>query len=287
MYKIPVYKVLSIIAIIGLLTAVGACRSTKNIRKVMATPASHPDTTGTAAKVAAAPVRDLHADSLQVIRTTLQQLDRNRIDFQTFSAHMKVHYEESDGKDYHLSAYIHMKKDSVIWLEVEIGLGIPGFRMLITPDSVKILDKLKKIARLRSVNYLRDQVHLPVDFKALQDLLIGNPVFLDTNNILFYKTEPGGISLNSIGSIFRNYLTLNNDRTMQHMKLDDINPAKVGDGDMVYGDYDNSGPVPFSRYRRISVVTKSKVDIEIEYSKVRFNDVLSYTFSIPKNYKRR
>jgi hypothetical protein len=126
-----------------------------------------------------------------------------------------------------------------------------------------------------------------LDFRTLQDLLIGNPIFLDTAGILYYKNEPAGISLYSIGAVFRNYLTLNNDRTLAHSKLDDTDPLDVRSGDMIYGDYDHSGPVPFAAYRRISIVTKAKVDIEITYSKPRFNEVLSYNFTVPKNYKRR
>jgi hypothetical protein len=293
MYKLPLYQFLTkasgaalalLIILAGL--AVG-CRSTKTIRKVMATPIAHPDTTGAAARIAAAPVRDVHADSMAVIAQTLGQLTKNRIDFQTFSAHMHVHYEESDGKDNEFNAVIHLQKDSIIWVSINFALGIEAFRILITPDSVKVIDKIKKIARLRSVSALKDEVHLPMDFKTLQDLLIGNPIFLDTTHILYYKTEPKGISLFSIGAIFRNYLTLNTDRTLQHSKLDDNDPLQVRSGDMIYGDYDFSGPVPFPRYRRISVVTKAKVDVEISYSKQRFNEVLSYSFGIPKNYKRR
>jgi hypothetical protein len=60
--------------------------------------------------------------------------------------------------------------------------------------------------------------------------------------------------------------------------------------DITYGDYDYGGPAqaPFSTYRKISVAERGKVDIEIGINKhYKFNDALSYHFSIPKNYKRR
>src|SRR5258708_37539725 len=102
---------------------------------------------------------------------------------------------------------MHIKKDSLIWLSINLGLGIEAFGVLITPDSVKILDKLKKVARLRSVSYLQEEIHLPIDFRTLQDLLIGNPIYLDSSNILFYKKEQAGVSLLSIRRLFKNYLT--------------------------------------------------------------------------------
>jgi hypothetical protein len=158
---------------------------------------------------------------------------------------------------------------------------------LITPDSVKILDRLKKTVRLRSVGFLQDAIHLPVDFRAVQDLLIGNPVYVDSSNILFYKKESQGISLLSVGDFFKNYLTLNEDNTVRHAKLDDVDPMRARTCDLTYGDYEGRDSLRFSTYRKISVAEKSKVDIEIGYKQYKFNEALSFSFSIPKNYKRK
>jgi hypothetical protein len=281
-------------ALIGLLAVAGAgCRSTKNLRKVIAAPAVHPDTTGNAARAAVVPVRDLHADSMAVIHTALAGIARNHIDFQTFSGVMHVHYQGSNGEDNEVNAVVKIRKDSVIFIEIYGRVGpvtVKAFDVLITPDSVKILDRLKKVLRLRSVSYLREQVHLPVDFKTVQDILIGNPIFLDTTNILYYRTEPRGISLFSVGQIFTNFLTLNQDNTPSHSKLDDTDPMRARTCDITYGDYDYGGPAPapFSTYRKISVAEKGKVDIEIGINKhYKFNEALSYHFLIPRNYKRR
>src|SRR5580692_5716545 len=215
------YKFLTGLVLVGILIGVAAgCSSTKKIRKVMAIPAPPKDTVAT---VAAAPQEDLKADSQKLIRQTVERLGKNRIDFRTFSAQMKVYYEGADGKGYELKAFIRMKKDSMIWISVNVVavVNIEVFRMLITPDSVKILDKQKKVARLRSVSYLQDEAHLPLDFKTLQDLLIGNPIFLDSSNILYYRKEQNGLSLMCMGNVFNNYLTLNlSDNTLKHSKLD-------------------------------------------------------------------
>jgi len=279
------FRFLAGLVLIGLLAGVTeGCRSTKKIRKVITTPVVKKDTT----HVAVAPVRDAHADSLLVIHQTLDKLNHNHIEFNTFNAKLKVHYEGGDGKDYEVNAFLRIRKDSMIWVSVNAALGIEAFRLLITPDSVRILDKLKKVVRLRSVSFLQDEVHLPVDFSTLQDLLIGNPIFLDTAHIVFYKDEvKGGISLFSSGTIFRNFLTMAADGTQQHSKLDDTDPLRSRTGDITYGEYDYSSAVPFSTYRKVSVAEKSKTDIEINYKQYKFNEPLSFPFTIPKNYKRR
>lgn len=272
--------------LIGMMTG---CRSTKKISKAIATVNIRKDTTGDAAKAAAAAAtpRDAHADSMEVIRQTLVGLAQNHLDFQTFSGHMHVHYEGSDGKDNEFNCVVRIKKDSMIWVSINAVLGFEAFRLLITHDSVKILDRLHKIARLRSVSYLQEQIHLPIDFLTLQDLLIGNPVFVDTTHILFYKQDGKGISLFSAGSPFRNYLTLNLDYTPQHSKLDDVDPLRARTGDITLGNYDHSGAISFSTYRKISVAEKSKLDIEIEVKQFKFNEPLNTPFQVPKNFKRR
>lgn len=288
------YKLIAFfMAIVALAGVMAGCRSTKNLRKVIATPAVHSDTTGNAAKAVVASVRDVHADSMAVIHTALAGIARNHIDFQTFSGIMRVHYQGSNGQDYEFNAVVKIKKDSAIFIEIYIKVGpltVRAFDVLITPDSVRIKDWQKKVARFRSVSYLREQVHLPVDFRTVQDILIGNPIFLDTTNILYYRTEPKGLSLFSVGRIFTNFLTLNQDNTPNHSKLDDTDPMRARTCDITYGDYDYGGPAPapFSTYRKISVAENGKVDIEIGINKhYKFNEPLSYTFSIPKNYKRR
>ena len=95
---------------------------------------------------------------------------------------MKVNYEGSDGKGYDFTAYLRIQKDSVIWISVQTIIG-EAFRILITSDSVKMISKFGKTKGLilRSVGYLQEAAGVPFDFKTMQDLLIGNPVYLNSN----------------------------------------------------------------------------------------------------------
>jgi hypothetical protein len=268
-----------------------SCRSTKSIRRAMTVQRKDTAAVVTLPATDSSKLQrkeDLRDDSMRVIRTALEGLDSNRIHFSTFSAKVKVNYEGAEGNGSDFTAYIHIKKDSMIWVSVSALLGIEAFRMLITPDSVIILDKLKKVVRIRRVDYLQQEIHMPVDFKALQDLLIGNPMYLDTGNVLFYKRELAGLSIMSIDSLFKNYTTLNaTDHTLRHSKLDDTDPMRARSCDLTYGDYDLRDGMRFSTYRKISVAEKSKLDIELSFKQYNFNTPLSFTFSIPKNYKRK
>jgi len=285
MYK-ALQGITLIIVLTGMIGSIGGCRSAKKIQKVIAV--QHKDTVkATVVVIADSMKTDPRADSALFISQTLLKLEGNQIDFKTFSGKVKVNYEGGEGGN-EFTAFVHIMKDSLIWIKVNALLGIEAFRMLITRDSVKILDRFKKIARLRSVSFLQQEIHLPVDFRTLQDLLIGNPIFLDTSNILFYKKEQAGLSLMCIGSLFKNYITLNpGDNTLKHSKLDDTDPMRARTCDLTYGDYDQKDNIRFSTYRKISVAEKSKLDIELNYNQYNFNEPLSFSFTIPKNYKRK
>ncbi len=260
--------------------SVAGCRSTKKITKAIAkkdTVIAKPADTATA--------EDLRADSFRYIRQIYSHIEASRIRCTSFSAKMKVHYEGGDGKDYEFNAFIRLKKDQMIWVSINAVLGIEAFRAIITPDSVKVLNKLDKVYQLRSVGYLQEITHLPFDFQTLQALILGNPIYLDSN-ILFYHKDEKGISLMSEGLQFRNYITLNNDDlTIRHSKLDDVDRLRARSCDLTYGDYEKVDSLLFSTFRKIAVAEKARLDIELTFRQYSFNEDLNFPFNIPKNYK--
>lgn len=250
------------------------CRTTRKINSVIAPKDS--------TKLV---VNDPHADSMRNIHAIIEGINRNHIDFKTFSAKIKVDYWDKDGKGPDLTVFVRIQKDSAIWLSVNATVfSYEAFRVLITPDSVKLINKKDKLVQLRSSGYLVEVAHLPFDFKGLQDLIIGNPVFLDSN-IVSYTKEPNVTSLLSIGEIFKNLLTIgNSDNLPQHSKLDDVNQNRNRTADLSYSNYNGSAGKPFATFRKISLAEKNKIDVELDFKQFSFNESLNFPFSIPKNY---
>ena len=122
------------------------------LQKKLQQPISKKDTVIVKTDTTLVTAEDLHDDSLTTIRQLYKHILADRIDCQTFSAKMKVHYEGSDGKDYEFNAFIRLQKDKMIWISINALLGIEAFRAIITPDSVKVLNKLDKVYQLRSVS---------------------------------------------------------------------------------------------------------------------------------------
>lgn len=257
---------------------VSSCRSTKRIQTAIA----KKDTT------VVVPVVDAKADSVRFIQEIYSSIEKNRIDFSTFSAKVKVDFTGSDGKKPDFTANIRIKKDSIIWVNVTALLGIEVFRLIVTPDSVKLLNKMDRKVELRSVSYLQDLAKIPFTFKELQALLIGNPVFLDSNNIVSYRKDDKTISLLSISDVFKHLLTVStDDYRLLHSKLDDADQLRNRTCNITYGNYENKNGLLFPTSRSITVVEKTKLDIGLQFKQVDFNLDLTFPFNIPRNYKRQ
>lgn len=266
-----------IFVLVALLTLFASCRSTRTISRAV----TKKDTTATVVLPLGGGV-----DTLALIHTTLQKIDSNRINFQTFSAKVNVDYEGTDGKGYSVNAKINMWKDSAIWVSANALLGIEAMRVMITKDSVKLLNKLEKTYAARSIGYLQEVTSLPLDLYTLQDMIIGNPVYLDSN-IIRFSINNGVVNLLSIGAYFKNLVTLNEaDRTLIHSKLDDINPVHSRTADLSYSEYQNNKGPWFSTKRQIVVSEKGRLSIKLDFKNYTFNEPVEFPFSVPRNYKR-
>jgi hypothetical protein len=268
-------RFLGLLILIGLLAS---CRSTKKIQTAI----TKKDTVVTVS----VPQGTVKNDTIQKIQAALRKVDSNRINFRTFSAKINVDYTGGDGKKYDVNANVRMFKDSAIWVSVNAFLGLEAMRLYITKDSVWLLDKLNKTYTARSVDYLREVTSLPLNLYTLQDLIVGNPVFLDSN-IVSYSVNNNQIALLSVGQLFKNLITLNEvDKTLLHSKLDDTDPARNRTADLTYSDYESKRGAAFSTKRRVVVTEKNRLDIKLEFKQYDFNQEVSFPFSIPKNYDR-
>ena len=224
-------------------------------------------------------------DSAAIVREIMAKVVKKKIDFITFNAKIKVDYEGQETSQ-HVTAYLSMQKDSIILVKVVGPLGIIGLQVQITKDSVVVMNKLDKTVKISSINYLQETTQIPFDFYTLQDVIIGNPIFIN-NNIISYKTSNEELLVFMIGKVFKHLLTLDNvDYKPLHSKLDDIDALQNRTCDITFSNYQTIGDIAFATYRSISVSQKSKLDIYLNFKDYKFNEPLNYSFSIPKNYKR-
>lgn len=218
----------------------------------------------------------------------LDSLQKNKINFTTFSAKAKVQYEDHNGKQPDFNAFIRLQKDSILWVSINSTfLGIEAFRLYITPDTLIILNKLDKTVEYHPFSYIESIAHIPLNFSLLQNILIGNPVYVG-DSIVSYRQTENNILVGTVGELFKNLLTISTaDFHLERIKLDDIDLSKNRTAGLSYGNYVKNNNFDFSTSREIIVSEKSKVDIRISFKQYEFNNELSFPFAIPRNYKTK
>ncbi|WP_448519693.1 DUF4292 domain-containing protein [Rhodoflexus sp.] len=97
----------------------------------------------------------------------------NAFDFTYLTAKGRLVFG-NNGRDVNTNADIRMKKDSAIWISLRPGLGIEAARVFITPDSVRILDKLNSDFLGFTFDSLGRRLDMPINFQLIQQTLLGN-----------------------------------------------------------------------------------------------------------------
>lgn len=104
----------------------------------------------------------------------------SEFDFEYIGMKLNADLFSGDKKN-SFKATIRMKRDSIIWISISPALGVEVVRMIITPDSVKYVSKIPgdKHYYLGDFSVIRDVANMDLDFRQIQDILVGNAVFLD------------------------------------------------------------------------------------------------------------
>jgi hypothetical protein len=267
-----------LIIVVAITSLLFSCNSAKKIQ----TPVVIKDTA--VVEVVELPADNRKADSITFIKETYKKILDNNINFTTFSGKIELDYKDADGKNTNANAHIRMYSDSVIWVLLTGPLGIEGVRVYITKDSVKLLYKQEKIYTVRSISFLQEVTALPLSLSTLQDLLLGNPVFLDSN-ITSYSKTGSTIMLQSYGAFFSNLLTIGDtDKRLLNSRLEDADTAIKRSCYLTYADYESNNQGIFSTKRTINIIEKKKSNIKLDFKQFEFNETLSFPFSVPKNY---
>jgi hypothetical protein len=222
------------------------------------------------------------------ISNMLKGIRKNNIDFNTFSGRMKLAIETENKSHNNLTATIRMKKDSIIWISVSAPIIDEVMRAVITPDSLKLYNRIEKQLYLKRMADAEELLGVPFDFKTLQDLLIGNPVYL-TDSVFGLVKTPSVISFSCQNAKFVSLFNVfADDYSLQQSKVMDADSSSAvkRSCELTYGDYANVANRKFPTVRRIFVEEKTVTKAALDFTRYDFDVPLSFPFSTPASYKR-
>jgi hypothetical protein len=201
-------------------------------------------------------------------------VQKNYFKYEWFSAKAKIVIINNQGKT-DFTASIRAKHDSVIWISISPALGIEAVRVLMTKDSVKIIDRFNRTYTARDYSVFKDYTSLPVNLSTLEDIVSGIPIYFDAKKAEEEQKDTM-VMLTSGKKKIQNTLYLNSDYTIWRMDVIDSLMGKSMK--LKYKSYNHDNAKPFALERELELNDSKKTNVFIYFSKVKINEPLKFPF---------
>lgn len=254
--------------------------STDTVKKIT-------DTANTAAKSTTAiavsktlvpikmPIDNFKLAKLRAIR--LKQLD-----FNTFSGKAQTKLNVN-GDSHDVTLNIRIKKNQQIWVSVTAVLGVEVARALITPDSIKLMDRLGATYLKKPFSYVYAYTSKRINYKTLESLLVGNAVPELLSDDAAMKPDNGNVVINGNLMDLTYQLVVGPDLRVSQTNM--TNSAAAQSLQVSNAAFIQSGSRVLPS--QISISSSSgvkKIQADLHYTKVDFDQNLSYPFTVPARF---
>jgi len=219
-----------------------------------------------------------------------EKVNLNTLNYNTFSTTFSGNYKD-DKNQFPLKGILKIKKDSFIWITLRPFLGIEVARILLTPEKINYIDKLKKQYFSENYTYFKKKFGIKIDYKTAEALFSDKIVTFSNKKLSDYKfnkTENGfnfEIQNKINQQIFVHTLFISNNFLLKQNKLFSKDLSKS-----IFVNYDKFTEINTQKFPlEITIDTKnknSKGQIIINYKNIKTNNTIKAKFVIPKNYKK-
>jgi hypothetical protein len=228
------------------------------------------------------------------------RLKEKELSFDWLSLKFDASYKEKRNSN-DFKGQIRIRKDSLIWVSITPALGIELFRMVITTDSVKYVNRFNKEYFVGDYALVSRFLQINIDFDILQSLILGNDFqFYETNSFrasidnLEYKLSTTGrrkIRKEAEDASTDPIILLQNiwldPESFKITKIDVKEYLK--ENRKLLASYDEFLPLESQVYPsalRFDIMADDMIKLKINYGKITLNEPMAFPFSIPENYKR-
>jgi hypothetical protein len=221
----------------------------------------------------------------------LNKMDKYYLDADWLNAKARVKLSDAAG-EIKGTAFIRMCKDSLIWASVR-KLNIEAARLLITPDSVYVVNRLGKNYSIQSASHIRRMAGLSdtgdriQDFRNLYNLILGNPVFLSQEESTVRTKRPNYILACTDGPLQTEHWVDGKNFTLHKMKF--FQSEENREAACTFSDYRkvDEGYI-FSYLRNMGMYSREmgRLDVTLEFTRIALNEPKNIKFEIPDGYQR-
>tara|TARA_R110000868_G_scaffold42063_11_gene142814 strand:- start:1031 stop:1852 length:822 start_codon:yes stop_codon:yes gene_type:complete len=232
----------------------------------------------------------------------VNQMNLNAFEFSTLNFKASVQIENEGGKKNSFRANFRLKKDSAIWISISPALGIEVARLLITDDTVKIINRLNKEYFIGDYNYLNKRFNIELEFQLLQALILGNPIDFEINEKLNFSTDK---TFYYLGNLKKRKAKKADDKPQKierkdeevfsiwlepiNFKISKLLFSDLSANRFVQGKYSNFTSIndqSLAQNLDFNFQSEKPVKIKMDYSKIDLNESINFPFNVPSKYEQ-
>ncbi len=228
----------------------------------------------------------------------IKEVQENEFDFDSFQAKMNLKIETAD-KSFSTKGQLRMQKDSIIWTSISAPLGVEVLRMMVTPDSVFMLNRNDKTYLIENISVFNDISPMITTIDFIQAVLIGNDINLRESDNYKISIKDGQYNL-LISNELKKTIKQSDDEWKVMLKDICIDPQLFKITKYYIKEYADSKrkiELEYSDFEEVNgkyIPTKISIDIhgdfllkaEISYSNIVVGDNIEFIFNVPKKYDR-
>ncbi|MBK9330661.1 MAG: DUF4292 domain-containing protein [Sphingobacteriales bacterium] len=215
------------------------------------------------------------------VMALLKELKSNELPFQELSARMKTKVS-SPTLNQSFTTNIRWKKGEKIWLSMSI-IGIEGARVLITKDSIKIMDKINSRYILKPLSYLKEKAYVDLSFADIENILLGQLVFTDTTKAK-YANNATNTTISADGQRFLTSVVFDK-KTNQLLSFFVSDKLFSRTIESAYDNYQEQAGKPFSMDRTLVMRSGMETfEMVAKFQSIEVRQNLEFPFTIYPNY---
>ncbi len=245
-------------------------------------------------KIIKEPIKVKGADYL------IQQLKKNEFKFNKLNIKFSV-TATIDRQENSFGGNIRIRKDSAIWLSISPALGIEALRILITTDSIKLLNRIETTYFASDFKLINGMLKTDLDFDMLQSILMGIDFSTYRNDVFKASVDGDQYLLSTVGRGKLKKLLKSKDDSLRVLmqdiwldpttfKITKIRIKELKENrklEASYSDFQKEDSTLFPRKIDISITDdKKKMDISVENSRVSESGTLEFPFNVSSKYKK-
>jgi hypothetical protein len=212
----------------------------------------------------------------------LNTIDANVNNFSFYQSRAKTYYK-ADKQKIELDINLVMEKDQYIWMSVTAVLGIEVARIMITQDSVKILDRLHRKYIATDFDYIQRLSNVPLKLNNLQNLIIGNSVFNNSVQKSVVDTILGAISVSTIINTQKQTTFYNANYKVNRTLIEEQNQSRQLN--ITYPTYSAFDKNMYPNVMNINIRAEKTLECTFELSNFVFTKKRETQFTVPSGYE--